>query len=158
MGFVTATELDGDRRVVTFANGVVAHEWVISVDDERRRLAYSITESPAAMTFHHGSFEVVAAGPDPTDGCSVVWTADLLPAEVAPVIDEMMAQGIAAMAARSMPRLGVLGRGPAVTTHARLTAVDVLLTIGEFSKMTYLSVKALRHEHEVGRGHRSGVC
>jgi DNA-binding transcriptional MerR regulator len=28
--------------------------------------------------------------------------------------------------------------------------VEVLLTIGEFSKMTYLSVKALRHYHEVG--------
>jgi DNA-binding transcriptional MerR regulator len=28
--------------------------------------------------------------------------------------------------------------------------VDVLLTIGEFSKMTYLSVKALRHYHDVG--------
>jgi DNA-binding transcriptional MerR regulator len=27
---------------------------------------------------------------------------------------------------------------------------DVLLTIGEFSKMTYLSVKALRHYHDVG--------
>ncbi len=31
-----------------------------------------------------------------------------------------------------------------------LGTVDVLLTIGEFSKMTYLSVKALRHYHEVG--------
>jgi DNA-binding transcriptional MerR regulator len=28
--------------------------------------------------------------------------------------------------------------------------VEVLLTIGEFSKMTYLSVKALRHYHDVG--------
>jgi len=28
--------------------------------------------------------------------------------------------------------------------------VDVILTIGEFSKMTYLSVKALRHFHDVG--------
>src|SRR3990170_517124 len=28
--------------------------------------------------------------------------------------------------------------------------VDVILSIGEFSKMTYLSVKALRHYHEVG--------
>lgn len=28
--------------------------------------------------------------------------------------------------------------------------VDVLLTIGDFSKMTYLSVKALRHYHDVG--------
>ena len=31
-----------------------------------------------------------------------------------------------------------------------LGGVDVLLTIGEFSKMTYLSVKALRHYHDVG--------
>lgn len=31
-----------------------------------------------------------------------------------------------------------------------LAIVDVQLTIGEFSKMTYLSVKALRHYHEVG--------
>ena len=29
-------------------------------------------------------------------------------------------------------------------------AVDVKLTIGEFSRMTYLSVKALRHYHDVG--------
>ena len=28
--------------------------------------------------------------------------------------------------------------------------MDVVLTIGEFSKMTYLSVKALRHYHDVG--------
>src|SRR5215218_5842171 len=28
--------------------------------------------------------------------------------------------------------------------------MEVLLTIGEFSKMTYLSVKALRHYHDVG--------
>lgn len=28
--------------------------------------------------------------------------------------------------------------------------MDVMLTIGDFSKMTYLSVKALRHYHEVG--------
>ncbi len=33
---------------------------------------------------------------------------------------------------------------------AKLTGVDVLIGIGQFSKMTYLSVKALRHYHEVG--------
>src|SRR5215207_7190580 len=31
-----------------------------------------------------------------------------------------------------------------------LGRVEVFLTIGEFSKMTHLSVKALRHYHEVG--------
>ena len=28
--------------------------------------------------------------------------------------------------------------------------MDVLLTIGDFSRMTYLGVKALRHYHEIG--------
>jgi len=97
-GFVVATEREGDLRVVTFANGVVARERLISTDPSRRRLAYSITESPAALTYHHGSFEVrPTAGPQP--GCEVVWTVDLLPPEAAPLIDQMMATGSAAMAA-----------------------------------------------------------
>jgi len=31
-----------------------------------------------------------------------------------------------------------------------MSNTDVLLTIGSFSKMTYLSVKALHHYHDVG--------
>jgi DNA-binding transcriptional MerR regulator len=31
--------------------------------------------------------------------------------------------------------------------------MSVLVSIGDFSRMTYLSVKALRHYHEVGRHH-----
>lgn len=97
-GFVVRTDLEGDHRTVTFANGAVALEHVISVDPSRRRLAYSITDSPAGLTFHHGSFEVLPlAGED--GGTEVVWTVDLLPAEAAPLIDEMMASGAAAMAA-----------------------------------------------------------
>jgi len=102
-GFVTATELDGRDRVVTFANGMVAHESVISIDAERRRLAYSVTDSPAGLTYHHASFEVVAPAADDAGaaatGCDVVWTTDLLPADAAPLIDEMMAGGSAAIAA-----------------------------------------------------------
>jgi uncharacterized protein YndB with AHSA1/START domain len=103
-GFVTATELEGNHRVVTFANGVVAHESIISIDDDRRRMAYSITESPAGMTYHHGSFEVVDAtvatgGSGAVPFCEVVWTVDLLPAQAAPLIDEVMAGGCVAMAA-----------------------------------------------------------
>ena len=111
-GFVVATELEGDHRIVTFANGVVAHESIISIDDDRRRMAYSVTESPAGMTYHHGSFEVVAdpaAEPDGTPRCDVVWTVDLLPAAAAPLIDEMMAGGCVAMAttlARLAPSVG----------------------------------------------------
>jgi hypothetical protein len=108
-GFVTATELHGSDRVVTFANGMVAHETVISIDEGLRRLAYSVTESPAGLTYHHGSFEVVARPEDGSGataaGSQVVWTADVLPAEAAPLIDEMMAGGSAAIAA-ALDRLG----------------------------------------------------
>ena len=31
-----------------------------------------------------------------------------------------------------------------------MTDMDVLVTIGDFSRMTHLSVKALRHYHDVG--------
>ena len=37
--FVTDTRVEGESRVVTFSNGVAVRERIISVDDERRRLA-----------------------------------------------------------------------------------------------------------------------
>src|SRR5262245_44896218 len=39
-----------------------------------------------------------------------------------------------------------------------LGAVETFLTIGEFSKMTHLSVKALRHYHDVGLLEPAGVA
>jgi hypothetical protein len=97
-GFVTATCVDpdhADERVVTFVNGVEARERIISIDDDRRRLAYSVVESPAGLTHHHGTFTVVADG----DGSRLVWDVDLLPADAAPFIDDMMAAGAQAIAA-----------------------------------------------------------
>src|SRR6476661_11044939 len=39
-GFVIDTKIDGDARIVTFANGNVAREALVDCDDERRRLVY----------------------------------------------------------------------------------------------------------------------
>ena len=39
-GFVTDTRLDGDARVVTFANGMVLRELIVDIDDATRRFAY----------------------------------------------------------------------------------------------------------------------
>jgi hypothetical protein len=97
VGFVTATEVEGDEREVTFANGVVARELRLSTEPDRRRLAYSVIDSPAGLTFHHGVFEVVDDPGSP--GCRIAWTVDLLPAEAAPFIDAMMATGAEAIAA-----------------------------------------------------------
>ena len=41
-GFVIDTQLDGDARIVTFANGTVAREQLVDCDEARRRLVYAI--------------------------------------------------------------------------------------------------------------------
>jgi carbon monoxide dehydrogenase subunit G len=89
-GFVTATRLEDGARIVTFANGMVARELIVDIDDEARRLVWSVVGG--RMTHHNGAAQVFADG---ADGCRFVWTADLLPNEVAPVIAAMMEQGIA---------------------------------------------------------------
>ena len=94
-GFVLATELDGDVRTVTFDGDVVARELVVSVDDERRRLAYSVIESPLGMRHHHATFEVVD---EPGDACRVDWVVDLSPDSAAPFMEAMVDRGCAAMA------------------------------------------------------------
>lgn len=91
-GFVTDCRLEGDARVVTFANGVVARELIVDVDDRDRRLAWSA--AGGRLTHHNASAQVFAEGPTRS---RVVWTADLLPSEMAPTIAGMIEQGIAAM-------------------------------------------------------------
>jgi carbon monoxide dehydrogenase subunit G len=91
-GFVTAVHLEEGARVVTFGNGVVARELIVDVDDERRRLVWSVVGG--RMTHHNASAQVFADG----EGRSrFVWIADLLPHSVAPGIAAMMEQGLAAI-------------------------------------------------------------
>ena len=40
-GFVTDCKLEGDARIVTFGNGVVAREVIVDMDDAARRLVWS---------------------------------------------------------------------------------------------------------------------
>src|SRR4051812_14609474 len=91
-GFVTDCRLDGGERIVTFANGFVARELIVDVDDAARRLAYSAASE--RLRHHHASFQVSEIGPA---SCRVVWVADLLPHEAAQVVGAMMAQGVASM-------------------------------------------------------------
>jgi len=91
-GFVTDTRLEEGARVVTFANGFVARELIVDVDDRSRRLAYAAVGG--RLTHHHASFTVIGHGEKAT---RLVWVADLLPNELAPVIDSMMEQGAEAI-------------------------------------------------------------
>jgi hypothetical protein len=98
-GFVTDTRLENGARIVTFGNGMVVRELIVSIDDEARRVAWSAVGEP--LTHHNGSAQVVAGA----DGwTTVVWIADLLPDTAAPAIDAMMEQGMAVMK-RTLDRL-----------------------------------------------------
>jgi carbon monoxide dehydrogenase subunit G len=89
-GFVVDAHLDGDDRIVTFFNGAVVREVLIDLDDEARRLVWSVVDGP--FTHHNGSAQVFPEG----DGRTLfVWVADLLPNEVAAMTSELMDRGTA---------------------------------------------------------------
>ncbi len=88
-GFVTDVRMEEGARIVTFANGIVAREVIVTVDDEARRLVWTIVGG--RMTHHNGAAQVFAEGPERS---RFVWTTDLLPDPVAPAIDAMMAQAM----------------------------------------------------------------
>jgi hypothetical protein len=90
-GFVTDCRLEGEVRIVTFANGMTAREPIVDVNDERRRVAWSSVGG--RLTHYNASAQIFDEG----SGCRVVWIADLLPHEMAPAIDGMIQQGLAAM-------------------------------------------------------------
>ncbi len=91
-GFVIDARLDGDARIVTFANGAVVRELLVDIDDEARRLAYAAIGG--RTTHHNTSMQVFAEGENHS---RLVWITDLLPNEVTAVIHELVEQGAATM-------------------------------------------------------------
>ena len=91
-GFVVDCRLDGDARVVTFANGLVARELIVDIDDQARRLAWSVVGG--RMTHQNASMQIFADG---AAGTRAVWIADLLPHELAGQIRAMIKQGMGVM-------------------------------------------------------------
>lgn len=89
-GFVTSSVLDGDARVVTFANGAVARERFVTRDEARRRLVWNIVGSPTVH--HNGAMQVHDA---PSGQTRLTWDADVLPAEVEAAYEDMMRNGMA---------------------------------------------------------------
>jgi hypothetical protein len=90
--FVADTMLDGTVRTVTFANGLVVREQIVSVNDDLRRLAYSAMGGRA--THHNASLQVFA---DADGGSRVLWITDLLPDSFAETVSGMMEAGVEAM-------------------------------------------------------------
>ena len=90
--FVIDTRLDGDSRLVTFANGEVIRERIVDIDDRARRLAYAVVDW--RTTHHNASFQVTPDG----DGRSrLTWITDLLPDSLADLVGGFVDQGCVAI-------------------------------------------------------------
>ncbi|MGH8177302.1 MAG: SRPBCC family protein [Steroidobacter sp.] len=101
-GFVVDTQLEeGPARVVEFANGFVVRELIVGVDQEARRLAYSVVGGNAQH--HNASFQVFCDG---ERKAKLVWITDVLPESVAATFEAMIDQGVKIM----QPTLSKLNR------------------------------------------------
>ncbi|UVJ42163.1 SRPBCC family protein [Pseudomonas sp. LS1212] len=91
-GFVVDCRLEGDSRIVTFANGMVVRELIVDINDDARRLVWAAVGG--WFTHHNASLQVFAEG---ASDSRLVWIADLLPNDMAGAIEAMIQQGTIAM-------------------------------------------------------------
>lgn len=84
-GFLTDLKMEDGDRIVTFFNGLVARERLVSVDDEECRLVY--TTIGGRTTHYNAAVQVFPAGDDRSQ---LIWTVDLLPDTLGPAIGGMM--------------------------------------------------------------------
>lgn len=99
-GFVLDTKLDGDARIVTFANGTVAREVLVDCDDARQRLVYAVKSERVAQ--HSASVQVIADG---EGHCRLMWIVDVLPNAIAGYMAAQMDEAAKAMR-RAFPGRG----------------------------------------------------
>jgi Polyketide cyclase / dehydrase and lipid transport len=100
-GFVTDTKLELGARIVTFVNGTVLREPIVTLDDEARRLVW--THEGGRAQHYNGALQVSELA----DGLTtVVWTADFLPDDITGYMSRAIEAGMAAMQ-RSLDALAV---------------------------------------------------
>jgi hypothetical protein len=91
-GFVKECRMEGEARVITFGNGMVATELIVDVDDKARRLVWSARSE--RLKHHNASMQVLEEGPG---RCRLVWIADVLPHQAGKVVGAMMEESSAIM-------------------------------------------------------------
>jgi carbon monoxide dehydrogenase subunit G len=89
-GFVLDTRMDGDARIVTFGNGLVAREEIVDVNDALRRVVWAIVGGK--FSHYNAAAQVIPDGPERS---RFVWTADLLPNDMAAGVATMIEAGLA---------------------------------------------------------------
>lgn len=87
-GVVQESRLDDEGvRTVTFSSGAVVREAIVGIDEDRRRVAYSVLGG--RFRLHAASIQIVAHD----DGARMVWASDFRPDSAAPVVQGLMDSG-----------------------------------------------------------------
>lgn len=90
LSYLEGTEMDGDYRSCSMEGGASMRELIISVDSDRRRLAYSVVEEPFGFEHHSASFRAV-----PDGGKTLfVWETDVKPDSVVEALEPLIDQSI----------------------------------------------------------------
>lgn len=94
LNIVAESSIVGDKRSCTMADGAVLAETVLAVDDDHRRVAYTITDSPFPIEAHAASMQIFDAG----NGRSTFrWITDIKPDALADGLSPMLIGAIAGM-------------------------------------------------------------
>ncbi|WP_443750784.1 SRPBCC family protein [Asticcacaulis solisilvae] len=89
-GVLTACAFDGNVRTVTFADGTVIRERIVTVDAAAMRLAYGVLD----RFEHHASImEIIPVNPGQ---CRFQWVSDVLPDAAIERVAGLMTKGAAA--------------------------------------------------------------
>jgi hypothetical protein len=91
-GFVVDTKLEPGARVVTFGNGMVVREPIVTIDGASRRLVW--TAEGGRTTHYNASVQVFSHSDETT---AVVWIADFLPDAMTGQIAAAMEAGLTVM-------------------------------------------------------------
>jgi carbon monoxide dehydrogenase subunit G len=90
-GVLTDAVFDGKVRTVTFANGAVVEERIVSIDEPRMRLVYCI--GGGRFEHYQAAIQIIPTG---SGRCRFVWICDLLPDEAQARVEPLMDAGCAA--------------------------------------------------------------
>jgi hypothetical protein len=91
-GFLVGNKPEEGARVLTFANGAVFRELLVSCDEPQRRLVYAIAQPP--FITYSAAVQILDAG---AGNSRLAWTVDFLPNELAGEIDRQMEAALRVM-------------------------------------------------------------
>jgi carbon monoxide dehydrogenase subunit G len=89
----TTFDAASNVRTVTFANGNVVQERIVTIDDARWRLAYAVIGG--RFEHHHASMQIA---PLDAQHCRFIWMIDFVPDELESFVTPLVDAGCTAIA------------------------------------------------------------